>query len=202
MSKRSSDCSPPHSRREFLTNASAGALCLLTVMVDGCERKITPARARAAAVPYRALDEEEVRTLEALGETLLPGSVLAGVAHYIDHQLAADPADSLLMIKYLRVDPPYMDFYRSGLAAARAASLQKFGKSPAELDSHRRTTLLQQMAAGALDGWSGPPASLVYFVLRNDAIDALYGAPSGFEKLKVPYMPHIMPPKPWDWEPV
>ncbi len=196
MSKQNSDCPPPRSRREFLT-ASAGAVCLLTVTVGGCERKVTPAQARAAAVPFRALDAAAVRTLEALEETLLPGSVLAGVAHYIDHQLAADPADSLLMIKYLRVDPPYLDFYRSGLAAAQAASLQRFGKPPADLDLRRRTTLLKQMAAGELDGWTGPPAPLVYFVLRNDAIDAMYGTPSGFEKLKVPYMPHITPPKPW-----
>ncbi|HEY6923287.1 MAG TPA: gluconate 2-dehydrogenase subunit 3 family protein [Steroidobacteraceae bacterium] len=202
MSKRSSDSSPPHSRREFLTRVSAGAVCLLTVVVDGCERKMTPAQARASAAPFRALDAEAVRTLEALEETLLPGSVLAGVAHYIDHQLAADPADSLLMIKYLSINPPYVDFYRAGLAAARAASLRKFGESPAELGVQRCTSLLEQMAAGELDGWSGPPAPLVYFVLRSDAVDALYGTPSGFEKLQIPYMPHIMPPKSSGWEPL
>lgn len=169
----------------------------MTVTVDGCERKITPAQARASAVPYQALDADAVSTLEALAETLLPGSAQVGVAHYIDHQLAADPAESLLMIKYLRVDPPYLDFYRSGLAAARAASLQNFGKSPAELDLQRRNTLVKRMAAGEADGWNGPPAPLVYFVLRNDAVDAMYGTPSGFEKLKVPYMPHITPPTPW-----
>jgi hypothetical protein len=197
MSKRSSDGSLPGSRRDFLAHAAAGAVCLLTVVVDGCERKLTPAQARASAVPFRALDAEAVRTLEALGETLLPGSVLSGVAHYVDHQLAADPSDSLLMIKYLRVDPPYVDFYRSALAAARTASLQRFGAAPAELDLQRRTTLLKQMAAGQLEGWSGPPAPLVCFVLRSDAVDAMYGTPSGFEMLEVPYMAHIAPPKPW-----
>lgn len=197
MSKRSSEGSQPSSRRDFLAHASAGAVCLLTVMVDGCERKITPAQARASAVPYRALDAEAVGTLEALGETLLPGSIVAGVAHYIDHQLAANPAESLLMIKYLRVDPPYVDFYRSGLAAVRAASLQRFGKSPGDLDLQRRNTLVKQLAAGEVEGWNGPPAPLVYFVLRNDAVDAMYGTPSGFEKLKVPYMAHIAPPNLW-----
>lgn len=197
MSKRSSDPWLPASRREFLARASAGAVCLLTVVVDGCERKVTPAQAYASAVPLRALDAEAVRTLEALGEALLPGSVQAGLAHYIDHQLAADPADSLLMIKYLWVDPPYTTFYRTGLEATRAAALQRFGKSPADLDLQRRDTLLKQMAAGELEGWHGPPASLVYFVLRNDAVDVTYGTPSGFESLGVPYMPHIPPPKPW-----
>lgn len=119
------------------------------------------------------------------------------MAHYIDHQLAADPADCLLMIKYLRVDPPYASFYRAGLEAARATALQRFGKSPAELGLPQRNQLLEQMAAGELEAWRGPPAPLLFFVLRNDAVDAMYGTPSGFERLDVPYMAHIPPPKPW-----
>ncbi len=174
-----------------------GAALLLTFTLEGCERTLTPAQARAAAVPLRALDAQEVSVLESLGEALLPGSAPAGLAHYIDQQLAGDPADSLLMIKYLRVDPPYMGFYRAGLAAALAASRREFGQAPAELDPRQRTALLTRMAAGELRDWQGPPAPLFFFVLRSDAVDVTYGTPAGFATLGVPYMPHIMPPRPW-----
>ena len=193
MSKSNSESWPPRSRREFV----AGAACLLTFTVAGCVRKLTPAQARQEGIALRTLDTEAVATLEALGEALLPGSAAAGLAQYIDHQLSGDPADSMLMIKYLRVNPPYRDFYLPGLTAARAASLRKFGKVPAALDVEQRTALLTLMSAGQLEGWQGPPAPLLYFVLRNDAVDVMYGTPAGFETLGVPYMPHIMPPQGW-----
>ncbi len=196
MSKPDSD-GPLRSRREFMAQASVGAALLLTVTLDGCERTLSPAQARASAVALRALDAQEASVLESLGEALVPGSPRAGLAHYIDHQLAADPADSLLILKYLRVDPPYVVFYRSGLAAARAAALRAFGKPPAELDTQQRSTLLTRMAAGEIAEWNGPPAPLFFFVLRSDAVDVTYGTPAGFETLGVPYMPHIMPPRQW-----
>ena len=185
------------SRRDFLAHASAGAAFLLTFTIDGCERKLTPVQAREAEVPLRTLDATAVRTLESLGEILLPGSVRAGLVHYLDHQLSGDPANSLLMLKYLRVNPPFKDFYLPGLAAARDASLRKFGKPPKDLGAEQGAALLTQMSAGQVEGWNGPPASLFYFVLRNDAVDVVYGTPSGFEALGVPYMPHIMPPAGW-----
>jgi Gluconate 2-dehydrogenase subunit 3 len=185
------------SRRDFLTHASVGAAFLLTFTIDGCERKLTPAQAREAEVPLRTLDAMAARTLESLGEILLPGSARAGLAHYLDHQLSGDPANSLLMLKYLRVNPPFKDFYLPGLAAARDASLRKFGKPPEDLAAEQGGALLTQMSAGQIESWQGPPAALFYFVLRNDAVDVMYGTPSGFETLGVPYMPHIMPPAGW-----
>src|SRR6185437_5086837 len=95
MSKSNSEL---WSRRGFV----AGASCLLTFTVAGCERKLTPAQARSEGAAFRTLDAEAVATLEALGEALLPGSAAAGLAHYVDHQLSGDPADSMLIIKYLR----------------------------------------------------------------------------------------------------
>src|SRR5436309_1895174 len=89
------------SRREFLARATAGGVCLLTFSIAGCERKLTPAQAHEMKVPFRTLAPADVKTVEALGEVLLPGSAAAGLAHYLDHQLSADPADSMLMIKYL-----------------------------------------------------------------------------------------------------
>jgi len=34
-------------------------------------------------------------------------------------------------------------------------------------------------------------------VVRNDAVDVVYGTQSGFEQLGVPYMAHIAPPSRW-----
>lgn len=189
--------SSTHSRRDFLAQASAGAALLLTFTIDGCERKLTPGQARDVGVPLRTLDATAARTLESLGEILLPGSARAGLALYLDHQLSGAPADSLLILKYLQVNPPFRDFYLPGLAAARDASLRKFGKPPEDLGPEQGRELLTQMSAGQLEGWQGPPAALFYFALRSDAVDVMYGTPSGFEVLGVPYMPHIMPPAGW-----
>jgi hypothetical protein len=199
MSKSNSKQSTPslRSRREFLAHGAVGAACLLTFTIGGCERKLTPAEARAAQAPLRTLDAPAVKALESLGEFLLPGSAQAGLAHFIDHQLSGDPADSMLMIKYLRVDPPFKGFYLQGLRAARDAATRKFGKPLDKLDAEEGKALVTQMSGGQIDGWSGPPAPLFYFVLRNDAVDVMFGTPSGFESLGVPYMPHIMPSSRW-----
>ena len=38
---------------------------------------------------------------------------------------------------------------------------------------------------------------LVYSVLRNDAVDVVYGTVEGFARIGVPYLPHILPPRTW-----
>jgi hypothetical protein len=165
----------PHSRRDLLKQgalfAFAGA------------KLLTPAAARAKGVPYRIFTPDQVRTLESLGEALVPGSQKAGLAHFIDVQLAGPPANSLLMLKYLGVNPPFAHFYQAGLAAA--------ARNP-DVPS-----LLQAMAKDAIPDWNGPPAPLFYFVLRNDAIDVVYGTTEGYQALGVPYMAHIAPPSGW-----
>jgi hypothetical protein len=194
----STDSDTLHGRREFLTHAAAGGVCLLTFSFAGCERRLTPGQAREANVPFRTLQPDEVKALEALGETLLPGSAAAGLAHYIDHQLSGDPADSMLMIKYLRVPAPFIDFYRGGLRALAAAVRTAHGKSSfAELDAQQCSDFVTRMSAGQLTGWQGPPPGLFYFVLRSDAIDVTYGTKAGFALLGVPYMAHIEPPSRW-----
>jgi hypothetical protein len=187
-----------HTRRAFLQASAAGGIGALLFTVAGCESKMTPAQARAAGADFHTLKPEEVATLDALGEILLPGSAALGLSHFIDHQLSGDPAQSMLMIKYLRVPAPFVDFYRAGLAATEAAARSESGgKGLAQLSAEEGTTFVGKMAAGGLAKWDGPPAPFFFFVLRNDAVDVTYGTPAGFDKLGVPYMPHIAPPTPW-----
>jgi hypothetical protein len=186
------------SRRDFIAHgAAAGGACLLTFTLAGCKTELTPAQARTANVPFHTLQPGEVKTVEALGETLLPGSATAGLAHYLDHQLSGDPANSMLMVKYLGVAGPFEGFYRGGLHALDAAAQGLYGKAFADLSGDQARALVTQMSAGHVEGWEGPPAGLFYFVLRNDAVDVVYGTQSGFEQLGVPYMAHIVPPSRW-----
>jgi hypothetical protein len=184
-------------RRDFLVRAAAGGACLLTFTLSGCKTQLTAAEARAAEVPFRTLDAVDVKTADALGETLLPGSSTAGLSHYLDHQLSGDPADSMLMIKYLGVAAPFNEFYRGGLQATNAAAQALHGKAFSDLTPEQATALVAQMSGGHMDGWQGPPAGLFYFVLRSDAVDVVYGTQAGFELLDVPYMAHIEPPSRW-----
>jgi hypothetical protein len=184
----------PQSRRTFIRNTGIG---LLSYCVAGCEVELTPEQARQQKIPFQVLNPGEVQTLEAFGETLLPGSAAAGLAHFIDHQLDAAPQDQLLMIKYLGVSPPFAPFYSAGLAAVNTVANDQHGTNYADLNSEQRTALVGQIAQASPDGWQGPPAPFFYFVLRNDAIDVVYGTKQGIESLGVPYMAHIEPPSRW-----
>lgn len=181
-------------RREFLKRTSLGALAF---QLGGASVLLTPRQARAREAPFRVLTAPEVRALEAIGEVLLPGAREDGIAHYVDHQLAAAPEESLLMIRYLDVPPPYVGFYRPALAAIDAAARAAHGRPFAALEPAQAESLVGGMGQGNPEGWQGPPAPLVYFALRSDAVDVVYGTFEGFEKLGVPYMPHIMPPERW-----
>ena len=181
-------------RRRFLKNSGMAAL---TFWVGGCQVETTPEEARSLGASYRLLDTPEVDILEALAETLVPGAAEAGAAHFIDSQLEASPADSLLMIRYLGVPPPFTDFYRGGLAALEAFARGRHGAGFASLDPEAQLAVVADIAAANPDGWDGPPAPFFYFVLRNDAVDVVFGTPQGVEALGVPYMAHITPPPGW-----
>ncbi len=116
---------------------------------------------------------------------------------FIDHQLNATPQDQLLMIKYLGVDAPYSPFYSGGLAALDSAANGRFGTGFADLEQRQGAELVGQIAQADPDGWSGPPAPFFYFVVRNDALDVVYGTKAGFERLDIPYRAHIEPPSRW-----
>lgn len=182
------------SRRTFVCNSGIG---LLSFYVGGCELRLTPGQARQQALPFRVLSPAEVRTVDALGESLLPGSAAAGIAHFIDHQLNASPQDQLLMIRYLGVNPPFSPFYSGGLSALNMFALDRYGADFADLNNEQRHVLVGQIAQADPEGWAGPPAAFFYFVVRNDAVDVVYGTQQGVESLNIPYMAHIVPPSRW-----
>lgn len=192
-------------RRTFIRDTGVG---LLAFVASGREW-LTPAEARAADVPLRVLPAARLATLEAFGETLVPGSAAAGLAHFIDHQLAAPPGDQLLMIRYLGVEAPFSPFYLGGLDALDKTATAGYGAAFHELETGQRTELTRRLAqanpddwpdGGPGDGpdrWTAPPAPLFYFVLRSDATDVVYGTREGIERLGLPYMAHIEPPSRW-----
>ena len=122
----------------------------------------------------RFFSQREAARLDALGNALVPGARAAGLSHFIDRYVSVAPANSLLMVRYLDIAPPYGDFYREGLR--RIESYTDAGEAIRKL-------------AGA--------DPLFHFVLRSDAIDVTYGTMSGFAALGVPYLPHIAPTVPW-----
>ncbi|RMF17259.1 MAG: gluconate 2-dehydrogenase subunit 3 family protein [Alphaproteobacteria bacterium] len=175
-----------------------GGALAFTYLVAGRWRRLTPREARAEGAALRVLSVDDARTLEAAGETLAPGAARAGLVHYLDAQLAAEPAESLLILRYLDVPPPHADFYRSGATALDRLTGGKGGFTA--LDASARQALIGKLAAGGLGkAWpsSAPPAPLFHFVLRADAVDVLYGTPEGFARLGIDYVPHIEPLRPW-----
>jgi Gluconate 2-dehydrogenase subunit 3 len=181
-------------RRVFMKGASMG---MLAFAVGGVETLMTPGDARARAVPFRLLNAVEAETLEALGETLLPGARDAGVAHFIDQQVSVPPEDALLEARIVNVKPPFINFYRAAIGGVDKAAMARSGKRFAALSAADQHDFIDQLRQNKIEGWQGPPAGLVYFVLRSDATDVVYGTIEGYESLGVPYMPHITPDKRW-----
>lgn len=181
-------------RRQFMNRAALGTFWF---QVAGASQLLTPRAARAADAAFQVLTPAEVATLEAIGETLLPGALEAGIAPFVDQQLAAKPADSLLMLRYLDVPPPYVSFYRPVLGAIDAAAHAAHQRAFADLTTDAANTMVAQMVRENPPGWQGPPAPFAYFVLRSDAVDVVYGTMDGFQKLGIPYMPHIVPTTKW-----
>lgn len=181
------------SRRDFIRD-SAGMFLFMTACGPFL---MSPQEARAQGVAFQVLQPAEVGLLEALGEALLPGAAKAGIAHFVDHQLSVDPADALLAARVVNVRPPFSNFYRAGFAGVGAASQANHGRTFEALDEKEKNQFIDLMRQNKLSGWTGPAAPFFYYVLRNDAVDVVYGTVEGFEKLGVPYMPHILPERKW-----
>ena len=181
-------------RRLVLKGTALGALAFT---VGGTQMLLSPREARAQGVPLKVVSPDERAALEALGDTLLPGAKDAGLAHYVDQQLSLPPSEALLIARAVGVMPPYANFYRAGLAALDQSSLKAHGAKFAALAQEKRNDFVEQFRQKVPDGWSGPPSPFFYFVSRADAVDVFYGTVEGFERLGIPYMPHIAPLKRW-----
>jgi hypothetical protein len=181
-------------RRVFLQRAGVG---MLTFTVGGADLLMTPGEARAQGVPFRLLKEHEAETIEALGETLVPGARRAGVAHFIDQQVSVSPGEALLEARQLNVKPPFINFYRAAIGAIDRGAEARGGRRFAALAAADQRDFVDAMRQNKIDGWRGPAGAFVYLVLRSDAIDVVYGTMEGYEALGVPYMPHIAPDKRW-----
>ena len=152
---------------------------------------------------YIYLLEPEIRFLEAAVEHLIPTDELgpgardAGVSHFVDQQISIPAEEALLEARILNVRPPYAIFYRAALAAVDRASQARNGRRFAALGAAEQHGFIDTMRQNKIDGWQGPAGGFVYTVLRNDAIDVVYGTVEGYAALGVPYMPHIAPTKRW-----
>ena len=183
-------------RRAFMQGAAIGALAFT---VGGTKVLLTPGQARAQNVAFRTLNAAQVATLEALGETLVPGARQAGIAHFVDQQISIPPEEALLEARLLNIRPPYANFYRAALGAVdRASQAANGGQRFAQLNATEQHGFVDNMRQNKIEGWQDPlSGGFVYVVLRNDAIDVVYGTMEGYAALGVPYMPHIAPTKRW-----
>jgi len=182
-------------RRAFMKGAASGALAFT---VGGAEVLLTPGAARAQGVPLRTLTAAQAATLEALGETLVPGARQAGISHFVDQQLSIPAEEALLEARILNVRPPYANFYRAALGAVdRASQALNNGRSFAQLSEAEQRSFVDNMRQNKVEGWQGPAGPFVYLLLRSDAVDVVYGTMEGYAALGVPYMPHIAPTKRW-----
>src|SRR5437764_15249628 len=120
-------------RRALIKGAAIGALAFT---VGGAEVLLTPRAARAQGVALRTLTAAQAATLDALGETLVPGARQAGISHFVDQQISIPAEYALLEARILNVCPPYANFYRGALAAiVRASQALNDGRAFAQLDA-------------------------------------------------------------------
>jgi hypothetical protein len=180
------------SRRNLVTGLGAGSVI---VMVGGLAAPISSASDEPESLVARHLSTAECRTLEALGDTLLPGAADAGMAGYVNQHLGRPVP--LLFLKYMDYPGSLVEFYKTGLHALDEISETRYSRGFAELAAAQQFDLIRDLSEKTPAGWSGPPAPLFYFVTRNDAADVYYGTPQGFEKLGVPYMALKQPPANW-----
>jgi hypothetical protein len=182
-------------RRAFIKGATLGALAFT---VGGVEVMLTPSEARAQGVPLRTLTAEQAVTLDALGETLVPGARQAGITNFVDQQISGPAEEALLEARILNVKPPYANFYRAALGAVdRASQALNGGRRFAQLNETEQRDFVNNMRQNKVESWQGPAGGFVYFLLRSDAVDVVYGTMEGYAALGIPYMPHIAPTKRW-----
>jgi len=140
-------------RRVFLKVAGMG---LFAFTIGGASVMMTPGDARAKGVPYRLLKADEAETIEALGETLIPGAREAGIADFIEQQVSVPPGEALLEARIVNVKPPFINFYRAAIAALDKASVARSSRRFAALSAKEQHDLVDLMRQNKIEGWQGP----------------------------------------------
>jgi hypothetical protein len=182
-------------RRAFIKGAAIGTLAFT---VGGVEVFLTPRLARAQNLPLRTLNPDQAATLDAMGEALVPGAKDAGITHFVDQQLSIPAEDALLEARIMNVRPPFANFYRAALGAVDGASQAKYGgRGFAQLAAAEQHDFIDLMRQNKLENWKGPGSGFVYFLVRSDAVDVVYGTMDGYAHLGVPYQAHIAPTTSW-----
>jgi hypothetical protein len=156
-----------------------------------------PREARARGVPFKVLAPDEVTTIEALSDALVPGARDAGVSHYIDHELAS-PSPRLLL-RFAQLRGPIAPYYHRALAAFAAAMTAQGNGAFSSLSASAQHAVIEALRAGTIKPWDAGavPPPVFYAMMRNDGVDVVYGSVEGFKNLDMPYMPHIMPSTTW-----
>src|ERR1700744_1682837 len=128
-------------------------------------------KARAQGLPFKVLSPDEVTTIEALSDALVPGARDAGVSHYIDHELASPSPRFLLRFAQLR--GPMAPYYHGALAAfAASITAQGSGAFPS-LSPDAQHTVIEAWRTGTIKpGDTGSLAAPVFYgMMRNDGVD-------------------------------
>lgn len=181
-------------RRQLFERGAIGSIAA-TMAIAFNGRLLSPSQAKAEAVPLTVLTDAEGALLETVGEVLLPGAKNAGIANFVDMQLAKP--SPLLLVRYFDWPGSLPEFYSTGLAALDKASQAAYQTDFSKATPDQQTKLMSTFLGGKVNGWDGPPAPLFYLAVRGDAVDVVYGTVDGFSLLGIPYMPHILPEERW-----
>ena len=145
-------------RRAFMKGAAIGTLAFT---VDGAEVMLTPRQARAQGAALRTLTADQAATLDAMGETLVPGAKDAGITYFVDQQISIPPQEALLEARIMNVKPPFPNFYRAALGAIDGASSARYGgRNFAQLAGNEQHEFVDLMRQNKLTAGKAPPPAL------------------------------------------
>lgn len=181
-------------RRDFLVRTGSGIIAL-----SGLEYA-SPLSALSvqgqSQDPLQILSQNEADIYNAWCDILAIGAAKMNVAQFLDKYLNRPFGESLLMLRFfasMKLD----EFYLAGIAGIDQESKAQFSKPFLELTEPQREFIIESASTSSTIAWKDPAPAFFYFISRNDAIDVVYGTVKGFEKLKIPYLPHIRPLSPW-----
>jgi gluconate 2-dehydrogenase gamma chain len=166
------DCDP--SRREFIKGVRGSSLVLLIPkrLRDQLFRlhdEPSLASSLKENESYvKTLTATEAAILEALCSRIIPGDNLAGakeanVVRFIDNMLAAQYA-------------PNLKAYRTGLSLLDRHALHTYGRHFARLSVRRQDSVVTELAAGRISGWTGCAA--FFSMVRVHTIEGMFSDPA------------------------